>query len=154
MGERSDTGRPGAGLHHHLERRTEGLSNGPSSQGSCKRQLEQGCLGMEANISPQRRKQSPGAPDASSHGTVGSRDVVVSTSNVPAALHRVQVLNVSLTELLFLFSWGKVHFSISSCYVTSSSCSQTGKHECLNICCDSGVVAWFGFLVLIELVQH
>lgn len=79
---------------------------------------------------------------------------MVSKSNAPTALQRVQVLNVSVTELLFLFSWRIVHFSMSSCYVTSSSYSQTGKPECLNICYDSGVAAWFGFLVLIELVQH
>lgn len=109
---------------------------------------------MEANISPYNRKQSPGAPDVSSHSTVGSRDAVVSKSSAPTALQRVQVLNVSLKKLLFLFSWRIVHFRLSSCYVTSFSYSQTGKPECLNICCDSGVAAWFGFLVLIELIQH
>lgn len=57
--------------------------------------LEQGCIGMEVNISPRRRKQSPGAPDASSHRTVGSRNAVVSTGDASTALHGVRVSHVS-----------------------------------------------------------
>lgn len=140
VGESSDAGGPGADLHHHVDSRTEGVSDGGLQDVA-----GAGLHWDEGKHQPSRRKQSPGAPDASSHRTVGSRNVVASASNVPAALHGVQVSHASLTELLFLFSWGKVHFNICSCCISSSSCSQSGQRECLNICCDSGVVGWFGF---------
>lgn len=87
VGESNDAGGPGADLHHHVDSRTEGVSNGHSSQGGCKMWPEQSCIGAEVNISPRRRKQSPGAPDASSRRTVGSRNAVASASDAPATLH-------------------------------------------------------------------
>lgn len=95
VGADSDAGGPGADLHHNVDSRTEGEGNGHSSQGGCKMWPEQGCFGMKGNISPRR-----------THGTLGSRNAVVSASDVPTALHGVQVSHMSLTELLFLFSWG------------------------------------------------
>lgn len=103
------------------------------------------CIGAEVDISPCRRKQSPRVPDALPHRTMGSRNTVASASEVPTVLPRVQISHTSLLELLFLFCWAKVHFNISSCCVSSSSCRQTGQRECLSVCCDSGIVAWFGF---------
>lgn len=125
MGASSDAGGPGGNLHHHGDNRAEGVGQ----QSQLTRRLQEaagvGLCWDGVNINPRRRRQSPGAPDGLC-SSVGSRNTVASASDAPAALHRVQVSHTSLTELLFLFSWGKIHFNISSCCVAGFFCNQTG----------------------------
>lgn len=89
------------------------------------RSRAQHCPSWASHLAPSQSSACGTFPKQAGAGGAGMG--MVSTSNAPAELQRVQVLSVSLTELLFLFSWRKVHFSTSSCCVTSSSCSQVGK---------------------------